>query len=74
MSEATHDCPWMVVYPAGDRARLDVAMVGSWERSDYDLASRETFLIQAEAIAYARSLAAGHGKRFDAPTAILDEA
>lgn len=34
---------WMIVYPAGDRTRLCIAQVWSYERGEYALASERYF-------------------------------
>lgn len=56
----TH-CPYMVIYPRGNRRKLDVAYVRDYEKADWDLASRLCFADEDEAKAYALELSAKHG-------------
>jgi hypothetical protein len=64
---------WMVVYPRGDRSKIDVAEVGEWDQIDYDLASRREFEDEVEAALYARKLAEGAKLIYHGPHAYLDE-
>lgn len=69
--EASYSCPWMVIYPGGNRKRLDIAQVRDYEKRDWDLASRETFIYEYDAKEYMEALAAEHGLRGSGP-AYLD--
>lgn len=50
-----------IVYPAGDRSKLTVVQCESWELSDYDVASRKDFIVEVDAINYAKELAKNNG-------------
>lgn len=55
------DRPYMVIYPGGDRSRLDVAYVRWYQKDEWDLASRREFATEAEAKEYALRLSKNHG-------------
>lgn len=59
--QASYSCPWMVIYPRGDRSRLAIAQVRDYEKEDWDLASRETFIYEYDARDYKDQLAAENG-------------
>lgn len=61
--EASYSCPWMVIYPRGDRKRLDIAQVRDYEQREWDLASRETFIYEYDAKEYMQELARENGLR-----------
>ena len=69
--EASYSCPWMVIYPGGNRKCLDIAQVRDYEKRDWDLASRETFIYEYDARDYMEELAAENGLRGSGP-AYLD--
>lgn len=69
--QASYSCPWMVIYPRGDRSRLDIAQVRDYEKDEWDLASRETFIYEYDARDYMQELAAENGKGHSGP-AYLD--
>lgn len=69
--EASYSCPWMIIYPRGDRTRLDVAQVQDYEKDEWDLASRETFIFEYDAREYMNELASENGIRSPGP-AFLD--
>jgi hypothetical protein len=50
---------WIIVYPAGDRSKLTVALAWSYEEDEYDMASRRSWAYdeESEAIEYAADLA-----------------
>lgn len=52
---------YMVIYPRGDRSKLDVAYVRDYEKDEWDLASRREFDSEEEAKEYALELANQHG-------------
>lgn len=52
---------YMVIYPRGDRTKLDVGHVVDYERDDWSLASRIEFDSEAEAAVHALTLA----RKFD---------
>jgi hypothetical protein len=52
---------YMVVYPRGDRQRLIVAQVRSYEMSDWDLASKRQFDDEDECREYMQELAVKNG-------------
>ena len=68
---ASYSCPWMVIYPRGNRSRLDIAQVRDYEKDDWDLASLQTFLYEFDARDYMLELADRHGLRHSGP-AYLD--
>jgi hypothetical protein len=39
---------WRVIYPQGDRTRLDIALVFYYEEDDWDLASHREFPYEQE--------------------------
>ena len=58
---------WIVIYPRGDRTKISVAEIfrsSSYEKDEYDLASRRELASEIEAAAYGRSLAKIHGLAF----------
>jgi hypothetical protein len=69
--KASHSCPWMVIYPRGNRSCLDIAQVRDYEKDEWDLASRETFIYEYDAQEYMRELAKENGLRNAGP-AFLD--
>lgn len=69
--KASYSCPWMVIFPRGDRTRLDIAQVRDYEREDWDIASRETFIYEYDAREYMQELARENNKGFSGP-AYLD--
>jgi hypothetical protein len=69
--EASYSCPWMVIYPRGNRDSLDIAQVRDYEKGDWDLASRETFVFEYDARDYMNQLARENGLRGSGP-AYLD--
>lgn len=69
--QASYSCPWMVIYPRGDRKRLDIAQVRDYEKDEWDLASRETFIYEYDARDYMQELAAENNLRGSGP-AYLD--
>lgn len=63
---------WMVVYPRGDRSKLDIAQVRDYEKSDWDLASRQEFDSESECREYMEELGQRHGLRYSGGRAYLD--
>lgn len=55
------DFPYMVIFPCGNRAILDVAYVRDYEKADWALASNRTFATEEDAKEYARKLSDEHG-------------
>lgn len=55
------DLAYMIVYPRGDRTKLCVVQVYSYEQNDWDLASLERFYDRDEAETYMDELATKHG-------------
>jgi len=39
---------WRIIYPGGDRSKLDMALVFWYEESDWDLASQRQFSYEEE--------------------------
>lgn len=70
--EAPYSCPWMVIYPGGNRASLDIAQVRDYQKGDWALASHKEFRFEFEARDYAIELAERHGLRCDCTSGILD--
>jgi hypothetical protein len=62
----------MVIYPCGDRTKLDIAQVRDYQRDEWDLAANISFLYENEAKDYMRELADRHGLRHSGKTAYLD--
>lgn len=52
---------WMVIYPGGNRNKLDVAQVWEYEKNEWDLASMRTFEYEKDAKKYAWKLSKEHG-------------
>lgn len=69
--EASYSCPWMVIYPRGNRRSLDIAQVRDYEKCDWDLASHETFIYEYDAREYMQELARENGLQGSGP-AFLD--
>ena len=56
-----------IVYPSGDKSKLAVVEICEgleYELSDYSLASRQSFVAENEAKAYAKFLAKNNDKEF----------
>lgn len=70
--EGSWSCPWMIIYPCGNRNSLDVAQVRDYQRDEWDLASRQTFIYENEARDYMKELGERHGLHYDGQTAYLD--
>jgi len=70
--QASYSCPWMVIYPRGNRKRLDIAQVRDYEKSEWDLASSETFIYEEDAREYMQDLANENGLRGEGTRAYLD--
>jgi hypothetical protein len=58
---------WYVVFPRGDKSRLDVALLFDYEEDQWALASRRHFEEEKEAIQYAKQLATSHNKNYTGP-------
>lgn len=56
-----HYDPYMVIYPCGDRTKLDVGYVRDYQEDQWDLASRRRFETEELAQEYALELSARHG-------------
>lgn len=52
-----------IIYPGGDKTKLEVAAIESWETNDYAIASRRTWdtTDDEDAVLYAKDLAARNG-------------
>lgn len=53
---------WMVIYPRGDRTRLDIAQVRDYERDEWALASPDMFEHEVDARKHMLHLAEKHNK------------
>jgi hypothetical protein len=51
-----------IIYPRGDRSKISVSEVEEYEKDDYALASRHTFIDEKDAIEYAKILAKDNNK------------
>jgi hypothetical protein len=51
-----------IIYPRGDRSKIDVIQCSDHEILEYDVASRHTYYDFKHAYEYAKSLAQKHGK------------
>lgn len=69
---ASYSCPWMVIYPCGNRKRLDIAQVRDYQRDEWDIASREEFIYEYDARDYMYELARENGLRGEGMRAYLD--
>ena len=67
----SYTCPWMVIYPRGDRSQLEIAQVRDYQKGEWDLASRETFIYEYDARDYMVELARENNLRGGGP-AYLD--
>lgn len=63
---------WMVIFPCGDRGRLDIAQVRSYEKSDWALASRREFDSERECRDYMLELAEKHDLGYPGKQSYLD--
>lgn len=63
---------YMVIYPRGDRSRLDVALVYDYEQDEWDLASLARFDEQVTAEAYMEKLARQHNLHTRPTQKLLD--
>jgi len=63
---------WMVIYPNGNRNKLDVAQVRDYEQSDWDIASRRTFHNREDCIEYMEELSNKHDISYAGQRAYLD--
>ena len=70
--EGSWFCPWMVIYPCGNRKRLDIAQVRDYQKDEWDLASQQTFLFEYDARDYMIELADRHNLRYEGQKAYLD--
>lgn len=70
--EASYSCPWMVIYPCGNRSSLDIAQVRDYQKDEWDLASRQTFIFEYDARDYAIELSEKHNLNYSGRHRFLD--
>ncbi len=61
--EASYSCPWMVIFPRGNRRLLDIAQVRDYEKDEWALASARTFVFEYDARDYMVELSEKHNIR-----------
>jgi hypothetical protein len=61
---------YIIIYPGGDKTKLYVTSCFSYEKDEYDIASRRTFREgdEEELISYTKSLAEKHGLECEFPS------
>lgn len=67
------DLNYKIVYPRGDRTKLVVAQVYTWEEDEWDIASSQSFDDREEAEQHMQTLAKQHNLNCTPrPTQLLD--
>lgn len=69
--QANTACPWMIVYPAGNRSWLAIAQVRDYQKSEWDLASPREFEFEYDARDYMIELADRLELRYEGQRAYL---
>lgn len=64
--------PYMVVFPCGNRNKLEVCYVRDYQEDEWALASRRRFDTEAEAMEYAEELSESHGIPIEGKQYYLD--
>lgn len=61
-----------IIYPGGDKSKLEVIELHQEELACYSIASRRSFLDLQSAISYMKDLSVIHGKSYSLPSGYND--